>query len=139
MKTRMYLEVDSISENESFVRVAVATFVSRLNPTLEEIADIKTAVSEAVTNSVVHAYEECVGVIKVSCEIEDKNVHITVEDEGKGIENVARAREPLYTTKPDEERSGMGFVFMEVFMDELSVESEPKKGTIIKMSKKIGE
>ncbi len=139
MKTRMYLEVDSISENESFVRVAVATFASRLNPTLEEIADIKTAVSEAVTNSVVHAYEDRMGIIKVTCEIEDKILHITIEDEGKGIEDVAKAREPLYTTKPDEERSGMGFVFMEVFMDGLSVESEKDRGTIIRMSKKIGE
>ncbi len=139
MKTRMYLEIDSISENESFARVAVATFVARLNPTMEEISDIKTAVSEAVTNAVVHAYEGAQGKIYITCEIEDRNVHITIEDKGKGIEDIEKAREPLFTTKPDEERSGMGFVFMEVFMDELSVESKQQEGTIIKMSKKIGE
>lgn len=139
MKTRMYLEIDSVSENENFARVAVATFVSRLNPTLEEIADIKTAVSEAVTNAIIHGYESCKGIVYITCEIEDNMVHITIEDKGKGIENVAQAREPLFTTKPDEERSGMGFVFMEVFMDELSVESKLMEGTVIKMSKKIGE
>ncbi len=139
MKTRMYMEIDSVSENENFARVAVATFVSRLNPTLEEIADIKTAVSEAVTNAIIHGYEGCEGIVYITCEIEDDMVHITIEDKGKGIENVAQAREPLFTTKPDEERSGMGFVFMEVFMDELSVESKLMEGTVIKMSKKIGE
>ncbi len=139
MKTKMYLEIDSISENESFARVAVASFISRLNPTLEEIADIKTAVSEAVTNAVVHGYDNEIGTIYITCQIEDDMVHITIEDKGRGIENVEKAREPLFTTKPDEERSGMGFVFMEVFMDELTVESKPMEGTIIKMSKKIGE
>ena len=139
MKTRMYMEIDSISENESFARVAVATFVSRLNPTLEEIADIKTAVSEAVTNAIIHGYDNQEGIVYITCEIDESVIHITIEDKGRGIEDVAQAREPLFTTKPDEERSGMGFVFMEVFMDELSVESTPKEGTIVKMSKKIGE
>ncbi len=139
MKTRMYMEIDSISENESFARVAVATFVSRLNPTLEEISDIKTAVSEAVTNAIIHGYDGQEGIVYITCEIDENMIHITIEDKGRGIEDVGKAREPLYTTKPDEERSGMGFVFMEVFMDELTVESKPKEGTVIRMSKKIGE
>jgi len=135
----MYLEIDSISENENFARVTVAAFVSRLNPTLEEIADIKTAVSEAVTNAIVHGYDGKEGIVYITCEIEENEVHITIEDKGIGIENVDKAREPLYTTKPDDERSGMGFVFMEVFMDSLTVESTISEGTIIRMSKKIGE
>ena len=135
----MYLEIDSISENENFARVTVAAFVSRLNPTLEEIADIKTAVSEAVTNAIVHGYDGKEGIVYITCEIEENEVHITIEDKGIGIENVDKAREPLYTTKPDDERSGMGFVFMEVFMDSLTVESKISEGTIIRMSKKIGE
>lgn len=139
MKTRMYMEIDAISENESFARVAVATFASRLNPTLEEIADIKTAVSEAVTNAIIHGYDGKEGIVYITCEIDENVIHITIEDKGKGIDNVEKAREPLYTTKPDEDRSGMGFVFMEVFMDELFVESKLSEGTIIKMSKKIGE
>ncbi|MBP3338467.1 MAG: anti-sigma F factor [Lachnospiraceae bacterium] len=139
MKKRMYLEIDSISENENFARVTVAAFVSRLNPTLEEIADIKTAVSEAVTNAIVHGYDGKEGIVYITCEIEENEVHITIEDKGIGIENVDKAREPLYTTKPDDERSGMGFVFMEVFMDSLTVESKISEGTIIRMSKKIGE
>jgi len=139
MKKRMYLEIDSISENENFARVTVAAFVSRLNPTLEEIADIKTAVSEAVTNAIVHGYDGKEGIVYITCEIEENEVHITIEDKGIGIENVDKAREPLYTTKPDDERSGMGFVFMEVFMDSLTVESTISEGTIIRMSKKIGE
>lgn len=139
MKKRMYLEIDSISENENFARVTVASFVSRLNPTLEEIADIKTAVSEAVTNAIVHGYDGKDGIVYITCEIEENEVHITIEDKGIGIENVDKAREPLYTTKPDDERSGMGFVFMEVFMDSLTVESKISEGTIIRMSKKIGE
>lgn len=133
------MEIDSVSENENFARVAVATFVSRLNPTLEEITDIKTAVSEAVTNAIIHGYDGQEGIVYITCEIDDRTVHITIEDKGRGIEDVAQAREPLFTTKPDEERSGMGFVFMEVFMDELIVESTFSEGTIIKMSKKIGE
>ena len=139
MKTRMYLEIDSISENESFARVAVAAFISRLNPTLEEIDDIKTAVSEAVTNAIIHGYEQKEGIVYITCEIEEDVVHITIKDKGRGIEDVEKAKEPLYTTKPEEERSGMRFVFMEVFMDSLTVESKPMEGTVVKMSKKIGE
>lgn len=138
MKNKMYLEFESLSENESFARVVVAAFISRLNPTLEEISDIKTAVSEAVTNAVIHGYENERGTIYLICEIDKDIIHITIEDKGKGIEDIEKAKEPMYTSKPEEERSGMGFVFMEVFMDELSVVSEPGKGTIIKMSKKIG-
>ena len=139
MKTRMYMEIDAISENESFARVAVATFISRLNPTLEEIADVKTAVSEAVTNAIIHGYDGKDGTVYITCEIDESLIHITIEDKGKGFDNVDKARELLFTTKPEEERSGMGFVFMEVFMDELLVESKLSEGTIIRMSKKIGE
>ena len=138
MKTRMYMEIESISENESFARVAVATFVSRLNPTLEEISDIKTAVSEAVTNSIIHGYEnKKEGIIRIEASIVDNEVSIVVIDYGKGIEDVSRAREPLYTSRPDLERSGMGFTVMETFMDTLKVESEMGKGTRVIMKKKI--
>lgn len=138
MKDIMKMEILSRPENEGFARAAVAAFVARLNPTLEEINDIKTAVSEAVTNSVVHAYDSEEGIIRINIEIEDKNVAITIEDDGEGIENVEQAREPLFTTKPEEERSGMGFTFMEIFMDGLEVESLKGRGTTVHMVKKIG-
>ena len=141
----MFLEFDAVSSNEGFARVAVAAFISSLNPTLEEISDVKTAVSEAVTNAIIHGYEN----------VEDKKgekpekvvihgiitgdvLHIEVRDTGKGIENVEQAMEPLFTTKPELERSGMGFAFMEAFMDDLEVESAPDKGTRVLMKKKIG-
>lgn len=127
----------SKSQNEAFARVAVAAFVSQLDPTLEEISDIKTAVSEAVTNAVIHGYENQEGIISVSCSIIDNIVDITVIDEGIGIEDISQAREPLYTSKPELERSGMGFTMMETFMDEVSVESARGKGTIIRMRKKL--
>lgn len=141
MKDRMKLEFDSRSSNESFARVTVASFVMRLDPTLEEMSDIKTAVSEAVTNCVVHGYGHEEGIITIECYIEEREeeneVTVIVEDTGVGIEDIEKAREPLYTTKPDEERAGMGFSFMEIFMDELSVESEPGKGTKVTMKKKF--
>jgi stage II sporulation protein AB (anti-sigma F factor) len=127
----------SKSQNEAFARVAVAAFVSQLDPTLEEISDIKTAVSEAVTNAVIHGYENQEGIISVSCSIIDNIVDITVIDEGIGIEDISQAREPLYTSKPELERSGMGFTMMETFMDEVSVESARGRGTIIRMRKKL--
>lgn len=127
----------SKSQNEAFARVAVAAFVSQLDPTLEEISDIKTAVSEAVTNAVIHGYENQEGIITVSCDISDNVVEITVVDEGVGIEDIEQAREPLYTSKPELERSGMGFTMMETFMDEVEVESEKDKGTIVRMRKKL--
>lgn len=125
----MKLEFDSRSCNEGFARVAVASFMTQLNPTLEEVADVKTALSEAVTNCVVHGYEGEIQKIIVKCRI----------DHGCGIENVEKAMEPLFTTKPDSERSGMGFAFMEAFMDEIQVESRPGEGTKVSMRKKIGQ
>lgn len=135
----MKLEFDSRSCNEGFARVAVAAFMTQMNPTLEEVADVKTALSEAVTNSVVHGYEGEVKKIVVECQIEGDELQIAVKDEGCGIENVKQAMEPLFTTKPDAERSGMGFSFMEAFMDEIRVESSPGKGTQVFMKKKIGQ
>ena len=134
----MKLEFDSRPCNESFARVAVAAFMTQLNPTLEEVADVKTALSEAVTNAIVHGYQNEVKKIYVECEIHEQNLTVKVTDYGIGIENVELAMQPLYTTKPDEERSGMGFAFMEAFMDELSVDSTPGKGTTVFMQKRIG-
>lgn len=136
---RIKMEFDAISENEGLARVCVAAFAARLDPTLEEINDIKTAVSEAVTNSVIHGYDEKGGRIIMEAAIEGRELEVIITDYGKGIENVERALEPFYTTGSEKERSGMGFTFMEVFMDELEVRSEPDKGTVVKMKKKIGE
>lgn len=138
MENRMKLEFEALPENEGFARVAVAAFITPLNPTMEEISDVKTAVSEAVTNAVIHAYEEKGGTIVIRCSLEKDLLHMEVEDFGKGIENVEKAMEPLFTTRPDLERSGMGFAFMEAFMDGLEVESVPQKGTTVIMEKKLG-
>ena len=135
----MELVFDSISVNEGFARVAVAAFMTQLNPTLEEVADVKTAVSEAVTNAIIHGYEKKVEKIGIHCHLMEQVIFIEVQDYGKGIENVKQAMEPMYTSKPELERSGMGFSFMEAFMDEISVESEPEKGTPVKMQRKIGK
>lgn len=135
----MKLEFDSRSCNEGFARVSVAAFMTQLNPTLEEVADVKTALSEAVTNSVVHAYEGKVEKITVQCRIEGQTLYMEVMDYGCGIEDIEKAMEPLFTTKPETERSGMGFAFMEAFMDEVKVESEPGKGTVVSMRKEIGK
>lgn len=134
----MALEFDSRSQNEGFVRVAVAAFATQLNPTLEEVADLKTAVSEAVTNVVIHAYREKTGKVRIECSVRGKEMTVTVIDYGVGIENIEKAMEPLYTTRPELDRSGMGFAFMEAFMDELEVESQPGQGTTVRMKKKFG-
>lgn len=134
----MRLEFDSRSCNEGFARVAVAAFMTQLNPTLEEVADVKTALSEAVTNSVVHGYEGMISKITIRCQVQNQEISIQVIDQGCGIENIEQAMEPLFTTKPESERSGMGFAFMEAFMDEVRVESQVGKGTTIYMKKKIG-
>ena len=134
---QMVVEFDSVSKNESFARLVVAAFVARLNPTLEEIADIKTAVSEAVTNSIIHAYENKDGRIRIETHIVEDTVTVVVTDYGIGIENIEKAMEPMYTSKPELERSGMGFAFMEAFMDELFVDSEVGKGTTVTMRKVI--
>lgn len=135
----MKLILESISENEAFARTVVAAYITRLDPTLEELADIKTAVSEAVTNSIIHGYCGKAGEITIRCTLQDKTVHIEIEDQGVGIPDIEKAMEPLYTTKPEWERSGMGFAFMEAFMDRLQVTSQVGKGTKIVMEKKIGK
>lgn len=133
----MILEFDSKSENEGFARITVAAFVARLDPTLEEISDIKMAVSEAVTNAIIHGYENKEGKIKITCRIEGNRIIIEIHDDGVGISDIEKAKEPLYTTRPEWERSGMGFTFMETFMDHLTVISELGKGTTIVMDKQI--
>ena len=138
-QNKMKLEFDSRPCNEGFARVAVAAFMTQLNPTLEEVADVKTAVSEAVTNSIVHGYEGKGGKVYMTLSLEDREIIIKIKDEGVGIENVHKAMEPLYTTKPELERSGMGFSFMEAFMDELNVYSRKNVGTTVIMKKRIGE
>lgn len=136
---RIKIEFDAVSENEGFARVCVATFATRLDPTLEEINDIKTAVSEAVTNSVIHGYNKKGGLITLTAEIEEKTLKVIIEDSGRGIDNVKKAMEPMFTTGEDDERSGMGFTFMDVFMDGLEVWSEPGRGTRVTMFKRIGQ
>lgn len=135
----MAIVFDSCSQNESFARMVIAAFIANLDPTLEEMADIKTAVSEAVTNCVIHGYNGGPGKIQMYCKIEHYAVTIEITDTGVGIEDIEKAMEPLYTTKPELERSGMGFAFMEAFMDSLSVESSPGHGTKIVMEKVIGQ
>ena len=154
MKNEMALEFDAISSNESFARMAVAAFVTSMNPTLEELSDIKTAVSEAVTNAIIHGYENIYGYsrygeacsefqknregkVYIRCSLEGGVLHIEIEDKGVGIENIDKAMEPLFTTKPELERSGMGFAFMEAFMDDLEVESIPMQGTKVRMQKRL--
>lgn len=131
----MKLEFLSKSNNESFARVVVAAFASQLDPTIEELSDIKTAVSEAVTNAIIHGYEYSEGFVVVESTIENNSIEIVIKDEGNGIDDIGKAMEPFYTSKPDLERSGMGFTVMETFMDELSVESNAGKGTTVKMRK----
>ncbi|MCI9366500.1 MAG: anti-sigma F factor [Clostridia bacterium] len=135
----MNLEILSKSCNEAFARITVAAFASQLDPTIEEIADMKTAVSEAVTNSIIHGYEGKEGIIKINCKIQGRKIIIEISDTGKGIENIDIAKEPLYTTKAELERSGMGFTIMESFMDELKVESILELGTKVTMTKTIKE
>ena len=135
---KVHLEFDSKSVNERFARVTVAAFATQLNPIMEEISDIKTAVSEAVTNAIVHGYEGKEGTIYMDVEISGNKLSLRIHDDGVGIADVEKAMEPLFTTRPQEERAGMGFMFMEAFMDELLVESEVGKGTTVRMRKKIG-
>jgi stage II sporulation protein AB (anti-sigma F factor) len=129
------LEFSSKSENESFARVAVAAFASQLDPTIEELSDIKTAVSEAVTNAIIHGYGNDEGIVKIEAYIENNELKVIICDEGKGIENIELAMQPLYTSRPDLERSGMGFTVMETFMDNLEVKSEVTKGTTVILKK----
>lgn len=135
----MQVIFDSLSSNESFARVTVAAFMTSLNPTVEEVSDVKTAVSEAVTNAIIHGYENQVHKISIRCRTKGQTLYLEVRDEGKGIEDIEQAMEPLYTSKPELERSGMGFSFMEAFMDRLEVRSAPGRGTTVKMEKTIGK
>ena len=133
----MQMVIDSISENEEFARVVVAVFAARLDPTVEEIDDIKTAVSEAVTNAIIHGYQNGPGKITIEAAVAENLLSVTVSDDGVGISNIEKAMEPMFSTLPDE-RSGMGFSFMEAFMDRIEVVSAPGKGTSVTMRKKIG-
>ena len=155
MENEMELIFDAKSSNEALARVAVAAFVSSLDPTLEEISDIKTAISEAVTNAIIHGYGNVegyegkgrsavtakengqIGKVRMLCRLESGVLKVLIEDRGKGMENVGKAMEPLFTTRPDLERSGMGFSFMEAFMDDLQVDSALGAGTIVRMQKKL--
>ena len=133
----MKLEFKSKTNNEAFARITVAAFVSQLDPTIDELSDIKTAVSEAVTNSIIHGYEDEEGIVKIYAKIFKDTVEIEISDNGKGISNIEEARKPLYTSKPNLERSGMGFTIMESFMDDVKIESTLGLGTKIIMRKRI--
>ncbi len=139
MKNKMKVIFSAISENEGFARSVISCFILKLNPSLSQLSDIKTSVSEAVTNAIVHAYKDGTGEITMEAEIEENKVHINIFDNGVGIENIDKALEPFYTTKPDEERSGMGFTIMQSFMDKIKVESQKGLGTKVYMTKIISK
>ncbi len=138
-RNEMTLEFESKSQNESFARTVVAAFATQLDPTIEELADIKTAVSEAVTNAIIHGYSNEIGIITMHCIIEGNELMVEIKDSGIGIENIEKAMEPLYTSRPELERSGMGFSFMEAFMDDLEVTSHIGSGTLVRMRKRVGK
>ena len=138
-KNEVNIELESISNNEAFARMVTVAFLAPLDPTLDELSDIKTAVSEAVTNSIIHGYENSSGKIYMNMQLEDNKFTVEIEDKGIGIKDVKKAMEPMYTTKEEDDRSGMGFCFMEAFMDELQVLSKPSIGTKIIMSKYINK
>lgn len=137
MKNRMLIKFDSVSENEGFARNVIASFLLPLNPGIGELTDIKTAVSEAVTNAIVHGYPDTVGEVTMLAETDGENVHIVISDSGVGINDLEAALEPFYTTKPDDERSGMGFTIIKTFMDEVKVISKQNAGTIVDMTKRL--
>lgn len=138
IRNHMSLTFPSLAENESFARVAIAAFAVQLSPTLSEIADLKTAVSEAVTNAIVHGYEGTRGDILLRASYDERGeITVEIEDHGKGIADIAQALEPFYTTQPEQERSGMGFSVMQTFMDGLEVVSHPGEGTLVRMRKRI--
>ena len=141
MKDTNEMEIlfDSRSENEGFARVAVAAFMTQLNPTVEEVSDVKTAVSEAVTNAIIHGYDNQICKVSIRCSVRGKELMVEVRDTGKGIENIKQAMTPMYTSKPELERSGMGFSFMEAFMDNVHVISEPGEGTRVIIEKEHWE
>ena len=133
----MHLSFSALSRNESFARMAAAGFAAQLNPTVVELTDLKTAVSEAVTNAIIHGYENKNGMVKMSCVMEERTVTVEVSDDGCGIQDIPQAMEALYTSKPEEERSGMGFTVMETFMDSVRVYSAPGEGTRVVMKKRF--
>ena len=138
MRNIMEVRFSAKSENESLARIVVASFAAKLDPTLDELADIKTAVSEAVTNSIIHGYDQDESkFVNIRCEIIENTVEVIVEDEGNGIDNIEEAMQPLYTSKPELERSGMGFTVMESFMDKIMVSSKKGEGTRVTMTKTI--
>lgn len=137
MREYMRLEFPSRSSYESFARATVGAFAARIDPTIEELSDIKTAVSEAVTNAVVHGYRGSEGIVYINCVLEGREITVEVTDQGRGIADVEKARQPLFTSMPEEERSGMGFTIMETFMDKLEVESTPGTGTKVVMKKTL--
>ena len=137
MKNRMLIKFDSVSENEGFARNVIASFLLPLNPGIGELTDIKTAVSEAVTNAIVHGYPDTVGEVTMLAETDGENVHVVISDSGVGIDDLEAALEPFYTTKPDDERSGMGFTIIKTFMDEVKVISKQNAGTIVDMTKRL--
>lgn len=139
MKNEVKIQFLSKSENESFARMAIAALMANMDPTVEELADVKTAVSEAVTNSIIHGYTNSNGIVYMECMIEDSTLTVTIKDNGKGIENIKEAMEPMFTTNTDGERSGMGFTVMETFMDSVSVDSIPGIGTKVTLVKQIGK
>jgi stage II sporulation protein AB (anti-sigma F factor) len=139
MRNEMNIQFSALSQNESFARVTVASFIAQLDPTMDELTEIKTVVSEAVTNAIIHGYDNNPsGMVYISVVMEEEgSIEMTVRDEGSGIQNVEEARQPLYTSKPELERSGMGFTIMENFMDEVEVISHPGTGTTIRLNKQL--
>ncbi|MDE5412048.1 anti-sigma F factor [Alkalihalobacterium chitinilyticum] len=140
MKNSMEIKFSALSQNEAFARVTVGAFVAQLDPTMEEITEIKTVVSEAVTNAIIHGYHnQPEGTVFISVTLEQDSIELIIRDEGVGIDNIDEAKQPLYTTKPELERSGMGFTIMENFMDELQVISEPMMGTTVYLKKYLSK
>lgn len=138
MKNEMKLQFSALSQNESFARVTVASFIAQLDPTMDELTEIKTVVSEAVTNSIIHGYDnDPEGIVFINVTIENGLIEMSIKDIGHGITDVEEARQPLFTTKPDLERSGMGFTIMENFMDEVEIHSQPGKGTEVRLRKHL--
>ena len=137
MKNQMRIFFDAISENESFARLIAAGFFAQLNPTVAQLTDVKTAVSEAVTNAIIHGYEGKGGTVELYCAYDAEKLYIEVADQGVGIGNIPQALEPLYTSKPELERSGMGFTIMETFMDSMQVNSQPGQGTRVYMEESL--
>lgn len=138
MQNAVNISFNALGENEAFARVAVASFAAKLNPTVDDLAELKTAVSEAVTNAIIHGYDSNpAGMVYISATIEDGEIDVVIRDEGRGIDNIEEAKEPLFTTKPEMERAGMGFTIMEHFTDRLEIESSSSSGTVVRFKKRL--